>query len=344
VANEGGRENWREPRRAKRAGMDGSDVGPQPRPSRKRLRANGGGDLDGVLERLEEALRNSPQPPGQLLVAAQRLQQLQACVERKLACCRVDCLTPHEAIAFIYSKRVRLIKIARNDFEDASDDDGATGAAAAASAAGAASAAAGAGAASAGAGSTGGGAQVPTIRSRSLVAHFQVGRARISAACRADSLVDSAAPSGGSLPSRYVAKLRALPQPAAGTAANGEGAPTERGQVLLKLHSWDQALSVIEWPAWEALRGRSGNFDRRPAADFAWDIALLGVFRELRRKFAKETSDSEDEAPGIFSTLSTCEMMASAVLPSATTRPPEPAPATPPQEAEAESEAAVLVD
>jgi len=210
-----------------------------------------------------------------LLLAAQRLHQLQVAVEKRLAACSVDSLTPHEAVEFIFKRRVRLVRIARNDFED--DGSGGEGDSRSASA--------------------GSASKLPSATprgkaQRELVAHFQVGKERLTAVCRAEG------PHGPD--SRYSTELR---------PTWGKGS-----EVLLRCASWDQAACAADWAAWEALRGRFA-VDLRPTVDFARSVVLLGVFAELQRRFAREESDSEDESPGLVSTISICGMMAAAALP-----------------------------
>lgn len=345
------------------------ELGPQPR-TRKRPRPNGGINLEGLLIRCEAFLRETAPDAHTLLLAARKLQQLQAAAESRLAGCPVDGLTPHEALEFIYRKRVRLMRIVRNDFEDGSGDEagsasaagpGTTACGATADPAAAASslstgtstttctsagvsASAGTGAvagtdAGAGAGYTAGpcpaampaaardnqGTSGPTdanglvagscvvaaaaeaVRKRELVAHFQTASDRLAVACRAEGL--AAVPG-----SRYVVEVRL-----AGSLGNGRVAAT-KGQVLLRCAS-DQEAPVVQWSTWEALQGRCGAFDRRHVADFARSTVLMGVFAELRRRFAREQSDSEDNSPSLLSTISVCEMLARAELPAAEGRP-----------------------
>mmetsp|Transcript_28863 Transcript_28863/g.56444 ORF Transcript_28863/g.56444 Transcript_28863/m.56444 type:complete len:298 (+) Transcript_28863:119-1012(+) len=240
-----------------------------PSSQRGRKRPRSGEDLEGILERFGDALTGTSADAHTLLVAAKRLHQLQLAVERRLCECSVDSLTPHEAVEFIYKRRVRLASIAKNDFEEVSDEEAS--------------------------GSGGNGiASHPTKTRRELVAHFRVGKERLTMTCWAEG------PPGPE--SRYYAELK--PAVATGDAV----------KPLLRCASWDQAASSTDLDAWEALRGQFA-VDRRSAADFARSTVLLGIFAELRRKFAKEESDSEEGSPGLVSTISICGMMAEALLP-----------------------------
>merc|ERR1719401_2580461 len=105
------------------------DIGPMPR-QRKRARASSGGDLEVVLERCDAMLAEAAPDACTLWLAVRRLQQLQASAERRLAGCPVDGLTPHDAVEYIYRKRVRLARIVRNDFEEEDSSGSEEGAAA----------------------------------------------------------------------------------------------------------------------------------------------------------------------------------------------------------------------
>jgi len=202
------------------------------------------------------------------------LHQLHSAVEQRLGDCSVDSLTPHEAVEFIFRRRVRLASIAKNDFEEVSDDEASQ--------------------------SGNGGAAKPRKTRRELVAHFRVGKERLTMTCWAEGTLGPE--------SRYGAELR----PAGATAGDA-------AKPLLRCASWDQAASSVDLDAWESFRGRFG-LDRRSAADFARAAVLLGIFAELRRKFAQEESDSEDGLPGLVSTISICGMMAEALLPTSEDR------------------------
>jgi len=244
-----------------------------PPSQRGRKRPRSCEDLENILERFEDALKYTSPDAQTLLVTAKRLSQLHAAVGRRLGDCFVDSLTPHEAVKFIYKRRVRLASIVKNDFEeDASDEE----------------------ASLSGGGNGKGNASKPTRTRRELVAHFRVGKERLTLTCWAEG------PPGPD--SRYCIELR--PAVATGGAA----------KPLLRSASWDKAESSVDWDAWEVLRSSFGA-DRRSAADFARGTVLLGIFAELRRKFAQEESDSEEGSPGLVSTISICGMMAEALLP-----------------------------
>jgi len=241
---------------------------------RGRKRSRNDDDLDGLLDRFEASLKESPSNPHALLVTASKLQQLQVAVEKRLASSSVDGLTHHDVIEFIFRRKVRLLRIARNDFEESGSNDED---------------------ASLSAGST---SKLRSPRKkeapRILVAIFQVGRERLAVLCQAEG--------AKGCDSRYSLQVRL-------TQASGQNVT-----VLLKCASWDEASSEVNCTAWEALRARFG-LDKRPAIDFARGVVLHGVFTELRRRFSSEESDSEDECPGLVSTISICGMMAAGALP-----------------------------
>lgn len=231
-----------------------------------------GHDLDSLLSHVE-AIVTKGQPDAQsLLQAQQRLQLLKVLVDKRLASCTVDSLTPHEAIEFIYRGRVRLVKVIKNDFDEDKDDDD-----------------------DGDSDDVGPKPAQPDGSNRKtrpeLVVQFAVGRDRLVFACRSE---------GQGPESRYSFELR--------LGASG------RGDLLLRCASWDQAFTRVDWSAWEALRGRF-EVDRRQVVDFTRGVVLHGIFAELNRRYAREESDSEAEAPGLVSTISICGMMSEAALP-----------------------------
>jgi len=256
----------------KAADMGTNQVGgaPQGR-GRKRARSIGTGSLEEPLMVLQAFLEHAPGPSHDahaLFQCRQRLQDLQDLVERRLMACAIESLTPHEAIEFIITRRVRLARVVKNDFEDNDEE------------------------------SQDEKDQVNCEHAdgkkdrRDLIAVFQVGRGeRLTMVLRVEG------PSGPAC--RYSMELRL-----------GVG----RGESLLQCASWDQSLSEVGWQAWEELQARVA-FDRRPVADFTRGVVLLGVLAALRRKFLKEESDSDVDAPGLVTSLSICGMMAEALLP-----------------------------
>lgn len=244
----------------------------------------------GLLQRCEACLLASPAdahersgcvvPPDAhaLLLAMERAQQLQAALATCLLACPIDRLTPHKAMEFIFQRRARVMKIKKNTFDvDAEEDDEELD-----------------GAATAGA---------PERREVEVL--FQLGKDRLAVLCVAGRASASGSSAEGSVflgvAARYTLEVRLVSHP--------------KDELLLRCHSWNQAAGVVSVPSWEALRTRF-QLDRRSAVDFARGLILLGVFPALNRRFARESSDSEDGAPGVVSTLSVCEMMAGALLPS----------------------------
>lgn len=299
--------------------------------SRKRRRAADGGGNSSIPGFDDLAAWLMCADAHGLLQASRDLRKLQTWVEKRLARCTIDCLTPHEVVEFVYRRWVRVPRIERNDFE--ADDDreassssagepggqrhpgipsltlgGATAStnpasghafageggclAGVAPAAAAAAVAATPATAGDGAGAGPGAAAAATgtaWRQRQLVARVQVGRDRLEMTCCSET-----APG---LVSRYVLEIRSP------------------GALMLRCMSGSEATEGhVDWAAWGSLRRRF-DMDRRLASDFARSVVLLGAFGELQRRFARAESDSEDDAPGIVTTLSVCSMMAAAVLP-----------------------------
>jgi len=248
--------------------------------ARSRKRGRQEGDLESILELFEAQLAGAiqlrPPDPHALLLAIQRLQALQGTVEKRLEHCTIDSLTPHDVVEFIFGRRVRLVSIMKNDFgadvsTDDDDDDKS-------------------GSLSLAPGSKPVAAKTPPPFRRLLV-HFQVGRERLVAECRAEG------PRGDG--SCYAFLVR-LVQP--------------HQALLLRCVSLDQSSGFVAWDEWEGFRTRL-DLDKRPVVDFARGVVLVGMFGELRKRFGRQESDSEDEGPGLVSTLSVCGMMAAAMLP-----------------------------
>eukprot|EP00927_Polykrikos_kofoidii_P074169 TRINITY_DN70141_c0_g1_i1.p1 TRINITY_DN70141_c0_g1~~TRINITY_DN70141_c0_g1_i1.p1 ORF type:complete len:393 (-),score=56.90 TRINITY_DN70141_c0_g1_i1:43-1176(-) len=320
---------------------------PAPRASRKRSRSSG--DLEESLDVFWSSLRQAPAEASTLYQASLRLRQLQEAVEKRLVTCSVDILTPHEAVEFIFSRRVRLVKIVRNDFsedEDETNEDlpsqapsnaqasaprgatsvrgtlveenGINGSVAVANPASRVQEPAlAAPAVTTADGSVG--AQKAELKDRkTLAALFQVGRAdRCLVVCTALGLKGSV--------SRYSLEFRlttatsasrpSAGSESAGTVADGSDGGKSRGiEILLRCVSSDKEANTVKWAAWEALKSRFAS-DLRPVADFARSVIVSGVFSELRRRFAAEESDSDDESAGLVTTISHCWMMAQAILP-----------------------------
>jgi len=255
------------------------------------------GDGDGAALLPEQFRCFEALDAGGLLAARTQILQLQMEVERRLVACPVDGLTPREALEFIFRRRVRLLQVVKNEFahsdnDDDDDDD---------------SSDSGSGASQA----TGSGTQSATedcppvlkTNRKEIVVSFRVGGLRIDVACSAEGPKQRAEP-------RYSFELRKV------STASASDSEASSPVVLLSHASWDPVRTLIDWKAWEELRSRCGAEDRRPVEDFVRDIVFLGIFAELRRRFAHVESDSDDEVPGVVTTISVCGMMAERVLPS----------------------------
>lgn len=259
---------------------------------RKRYREE---SLDGLLDQLEElaaaaegAGAGQLADPQSLIVAMKRLQQLQANLEKRLAKCAIDNLTSHDAIRHIYRRRVRLVKVVINEFR--SDSDAETDSASDQGTAKKALA-----------------DRASNSKARKkFVAKFMVGKEMVELICGAErpGQPEELGSGGDSLSSR------ATPRFSCHLRLGDEAG----GAVLLHCASWEPTGNSVDSSAWESLHGRFGS-DKRLVLDFARDVVSLGVFAELQRKFAREESDSEDEIPGLVSTLSRCAMLAESALP-----------------------------
>lgn len=292
-------------------------LGTEPR-LRKRPRASGGHDLENCFDRFEVALGSEPADAGQLFFALQRLNVLQSSLERRLSNCSINNLTPYEAAQFIYSRKVRLLRIVRNGFEDsneenASSTDSQVDAAADGSAIG---------------GPQSGCSQSRvetderrknTVRNRQIAAHLDVGRRRISVICRVDIFPLT---NHGSAKAYILEALLRPPQERTSGSSKIPEVQKPQPKRIFHCNSMNEASTSIDWDLWQELQDFSGQFDQRSRSEFARAV-MLQVFAELRRKFASGSADSDESDNDGFSliaTLMTCEMMAQAALPSQSSR------------------------
>lgn len=245
---------------------------PAPAQARGRKRSRPGEDLESLLEQLEVAVTAGSTDLRGLWQAQQRLQYLQADLERRLTATPIDNLTPHAAVEFIYRRRVRLVHVNKNDFssdEEESEEPGPKPP----------------------------GSKPPKEKrekgtGKELVVQFQVGKDKVVVTCKVET------PPGGD--PMYTFDIR----------RGGKG----EQQALLRCCSWDEAETRICWEHWQAMRAKF-DVDKRQLTDFARAVTLLGMVSELQRRYAKEESDSEDELPGLVTTISICGQMADAAMP-----------------------------